>query len=156
VSYYDPVNRGGRPVGSLKHGRINRTETQAQAARAKGISRGSQRKIDKLHSLRPDLLAQVEAGEISLAKAVYTGGLGEERFTLTRDTRKAVGTLNRRLTVEEIDDLVLALTIQQAANYRLTPKAYTDALSAAVLEAVSTPKPAPANPSAATGRRVDS
>jgi hypothetical protein len=66
-----------RPEGRPK--KLGKLPSLSQQERAKehNISPRTQRKLDKLARLRPDLLAQVRAGELSVNRACIVAGYGK-------------------------------------------------------------------------------
>jgi hypothetical protein len=114
-----------------------------------GLGRDTRWKLERIRQSRPDLLQRYERGEISLHRAACECGLVEDRFSVGHDPVKAALTLSQKLSLEEIDDLLLELSRLQCGKYRLSLLEYLDELRAEVVDrahttpgSAVTPKPA--------------
>src|SRR5262249_12415683 len=91
-----------QPLGNSR-GRQVRDSEQAERARQRGVSGHTQHKLDRTAKLRPDLLEQVQRGELSVHAAALAAGIVKTaHFTIPLDPHKATNALLRRFTSDEI------------------------------------------------------
>jgi hypothetical protein len=78
-------------------------------AKKHGISIATQNRLDHLARQRPDLLAKVQDGEMSVYAAAVEAGILTPRVTVLLDPGKAARTLARKMTPDQLRALIAHL-----------------------------------------------
>jgi hypothetical protein len=99
----------GNPTGANQHKqpeenrklRNSSRATQAERAKANGVSKRTQEKLDALARQRPDLLKKVQAGEMSTHAAAVQAGIEK-----VKSPRQLAEAAFRQMSAEEADDFL--------------------------------------------------